>query len=440
MARISTSPRQLHAILRILGAGMTAVTLLCTVAQSQTAFVRVNQVGYVSGGAKRAYLMASAAETGATFMVKNSGGTTVFGPAAIGANLGSWSTSYPDVYALDFDNFVTTGTYTIDVSGPIAAASPSFKVDTGANVYANALGNSLFFYQNERDGPNFIPSPLRSAAAHLNDQNAKAYVTPNANSSGRFSGDLRPATFSGSQPVINAAGGWWDAGDYLKFVQTTSYTVDVLLAGVRDFPTQMGVGSGASNFMAEAKFGATWLLHMWDDPTKTLYYQVGIGEGNAKTTGDHDIWRLPQADDIYGGTDPHFRYIRNRPVFRAGPPGSKISPNLAGRDAAALAEAYQVFKTTAPAFAKKCLRAAEHIFDLADTSPSGNLLTVIPFSFYPETEWRDDLEWGAVELYFALQGAAGLPTGLPHTDPNYYLQQAAHWANAYITGPNGAAD
>src|SRR5947208_10719358 len=156
------------------------VVSLSVAASAQSAFVRVNQIGYVSGGAKRAYLMASAAETGATFIVKNSGGTTVFGPAAIGANLGSWSTAYPDVYALDFDNFVTTGTYTIDVSGPIAAASPSFRVDTGANVYANALGNSLFFYQNERDGPKFIPRPFRTCATYSNDQNAKAYVTTNA--------------------------------------------------------------------------------------------------------------------------------------------------------------------------------------------------------------------------------------------------------------------
>ena len=38
---------------------------------------------------------------------------------------------------------------------------------------------------------------------------------------------------------INASGGWWDAGDYLKFVQTTSYTEDILLSGVRDFPNQV---------------------------------------------------------------------------------------------------------------------------------------------------------------------------------------------------------
>src|SRR5439155_9327830 len=99
---------------------------------------------------------------------------------------------------------------------------------------------------------------------------------------------------------------------------------------------QMGAG-GATNFTAEARFGIDWLLKMWDDPTRTLYYQVGIGTGNAHTRGDHDIWRLPQDDATYGGTDPLYRYIRHRPVFRAGPPGSPVSPNLAGRDAAAFA-------------------------------------------------------------------------------------------------------
>ena len=82
----------------------------CEQAWALSAFVRVNQVGYVAGASKRAYLMASSAETGATFVIKNSSGSTVFGPAAIGATLGSWSSSYPDLYALDFDSFTTTGT------------------------------------------------------------------------------------------------------------------------------------------------------------------------------------------------------------------------------------------------------------------------------------------------------------------------------------------
>jgi endoglucanase len=100
---------------------------------------------------------------------------------------------------------------------------------------------------------------------------------------------------------------------------------------------------------------------------------------------------------------------------------------------------FQVFRVSAPALANRCLLAAEHIYDLADTNPSGNLLTLIPFSFYPESEWRDDLELGATELAMAL-AAGGLPAGLPHTNPRFYLGEAAHWANAYISGPSDGAD
>jgi endoglucanase len=417
----------------VAGALALEFTPLLARAQSGSAFVRVNQVGYATTASKRAYLMASGAETGATFSVKNASGTIVYS-APIGANLGKWSTSYPDVYALDFNSVTTPGAYTIVTSGPIVGSSPGFPIDTATNVYPGALSNALSFYQNERDGANYIPSALRTAPGHLNDASAMTYLTPTMNSSGRFSGDPSPLGIK-----IDASGGWWDAGDYLKFVETISYTVDMMQLGVRDFPNQLGTGSTSANFTAEAKFGLDWLQHMWDDGSQTLYYQVGIGTGNAKTIGDHDIWRLPQADDNFGGTDPLYRYIRNRPVFRAGPAGSLISPNLAGRLVADFALCFQIFKSSNSTYANQCLLSAEHIFALANTNPSGNLLTVAPYSFYPETEWRDDLEFGATELYFAL-ASGNLPAGLPHTDPLFYLQSAAHWAHAYITGPNDAAD
>jgi endoglucanase len=406
--------------------GLPASSTAGAAPAADSAFVRVNQIGYPAASSKRAYLMSTAAETGATFALR-SNGVTVFS-APVGAELGKWSKTFTHVYALDFGSVSAAATYRIRVSGPVTATSPSFRIASASSLYTHAVASSVSFYQNERDGADFIASPLRTEAGHLNDANAMTYLTPNANSSGAFKGDLSPLGVR-----IDASGGWWDAGDYLKFVQTTSYTDAMLLLGVRDFASM-----GSSAWRAEARFGADWLMKMWDDSTQTLYYQVGIGEGNSKTVGDHDIWRLPQDDDTWGGTDPLYRYIRNRPVFRAGPPGSPVSPNLAGRDAAAFALCYQVFRSSAPSFANRCLLSAEHIFDLADTSPK-TLLTVIPYSFYPETEWRDDLELGAVELYRALAAAAP-PAGLPHSDPSFYLQRAAQWANAYITGPNDAAD
>jgi endoglucanase len=403
-------------------------------AHAATAYIRVNQIGYAGSSTKRAYLMASAAETGATFAVKNSGGTTVYS-ASVGTSLGAWGT-FTSVYALDFDSVSTAGTYTISVASPIAATSPAFKIDTAANLYATPLANSLYYYETSRDGPNYIPNALRTAPAHLNDQSAKAYFTPT------FNKKDNAGALTATGAVLDASGGWWDAGDYLKFVETHSYTVAMMLVGVRDFPGQMGTGSSASNFTAEAQFGLDWLQKMWVDNSKTLYYQVAVASGGHSYVGDHDIWRLPQADDNFQSCVSPYQFICHRPVFQntAGGAGASISPNLAGRLAADFALCYKVFAASNAPYANQCLLSAEHIFDLANTAPTGNLLTVGPFDFYPETEWRDDLELGATELYFALQGATSLPPGLPHTDPMYYLPKAATWANAYITGPGDAGD
>jgi endoglucanase len=412
-----------------LGATLVALLLcpLSSAAASSSAFLRVDQVGYPESGPKRAYLMSKRAQTGATFSISPAAGGAAVFTGTVGSSLGSWSARFKDVYALDFDGLHAPGSYVISLAGRSPVSSPPFAITNPKALYEPALANGLSFYQDERDGPEFIPSPLRTAAGHLNDETASTYLTPSVNGEGEFKGEL--TSIGGT---IDASGGWWDAGDYLKFVQTTSYALDLQLIGVRDFPAEMGDASTRSNFTAEARFGLEWLMRMWDDSSGTLYYQVGIGEGNASTVGDHDIWRLPQADDTDGGQDQAFRFIRHRPVFRAGPPGAPVSPNLAGRDAAAFALCFQVFARTQPELAGRCLRAAEHIFELADTDPQGRLLTVIPFDFYPETEWRDDLELGASELALALSSGAPLPTGLAHTQSLYYLQQASHWAKQYI--------
>jgi endoglucanase len=401
-----------------------------------SAYIRVNQIGYESGQPMRAYLMTSHTVSSVSFTVANSAGVVVASGSA-GATLGAWG-KY-SIYPIDF-RLSQADTYSISVTGPVSATSPTFRVDTPENLYTTPLANNLYFYENERDGPDFVATPLRTAAGHLNDVAAAVYRSPRFDNNDNIVGKL-----DSTSTTINAAGGWWDAGDYLKFVRTHSYVVALMLIGIRDFPRQMGRLSTTSDFTDEALFGLNWLQHMWNDDTATLYYQVGIGTDfrSFDFVSDHDIWRLPQDDDTFAGTDPVYKYIRHRPAFVAGPARSKISPNLAGRLAADFAECFQVFAATNPTLASQCLFAAEHIFALADTSPTGNLLTTAPFDFYPENEWRDDMELGATELYFALHEGLDrgtLPQGLPHADPNFYLKLAAHWAHAYIDGPNDATD
>ena len=398
------------------------VTALVPAVASATAgpaapFIRVDQIGYPATGSKVAYLMSGSALGGSTFSIRDQSDNTVY-TGTVGSSAGSWSKKYGFVYPLSFSSLDTSGTYRVAMTAPAAVTSPQFVIGSASTMWAQALTNASSFYQNERDGPDFIPSALRTAPAHLNDEQAMTYATPKVDGNGNFTGDL-----SSLGVTIDASGGWWDAGDYLKFVETASYAVALLGIGARSFPAQMGATAGSSDFLNEVTFGVQWLEKMWNDSTKTLYYQVGIGGGNAQTISDHDIWRLPQADDTYGGSNPVDRYIRNRPVFEAAPAGSPISPNLAGRLAADFGLCAQLFASTDPTFASGCLRDGEDIYTLADTSPSGNLVTTIPFDFYPETQWRDDMELGATEL------AAAVGPGAQQTS---YLQQAAQWASSYL--------
>jgi len=455
------------AILVILVLGLSGPS-----SRGDSAYIRVNQAGYEDGASSaRAYLMSTAGENSATFTVVDTEGHEAF-KGKVGKLLGVWAHSSKiayQVYALDFK--VPCGhSYTIAVSGPVAARSPRFAVDRPEVLYPGLLLNTLFFYETQRDGSDFVANALRDAPGHVKDKNAKQYQAPPLDDND-FIANVPPAAplVSAGLPKIDAEGGWWDAGDYIKYVETVSYTTALMEIGVRDFPREMGPDAQlkpppppnavsyagdshpyapvSPDFSAEASFGVQWLLKMWNDSTRTLAYQVDnsqdwnyYGEGDPSSTSgncggtynspyclitEYDIWTLPQAADTFqqpGDPKPcdplTTFYICNRPVFVAGSGGSPISPNLAGRLAADFALCYQLNRDRDPLLAKQCLKDGEDIFALADTkyadpAPStgsgscpGCLLTIVPFDGYPESVWDDDMELGATELYLALRSGA----------------------------------
>src|ERR1700722_4348355 len=62
-----------------------------------------------------------------------------------------------------FQPSIRTHSYSINVSGPVPASSPRFAVDRPEVLYPGLLVNSLFFYETQRDGPDFIRNELRPA-------------------------------------------------------------------------------------------------------------------------------------------------------------------------------------------------------------------------------------------------------------------------------------
>lgn len=179
-------------------------------AAGRTAYVRVNQVGYVAGEAKRALLMAGVPETGAVYSVRDGNGSTVY-RAPVGGSIGRWSGRFRQVYTLDLSAITTPGTYSIAVTGPLPASSPPFRVAaTGTELYGDLLANARFFYLVQRDGPAVDPSALGRQPSHLTDQQALVYETPTFRN-----GALRGTLTQIGGPV-DVAGGWLDACPPMK--------------------------------------------------------------------------------------------------------------------------------------------------------------------------------------------------------------------------------
>ncbi|WP_410605819.1 glycoside hydrolase family 9 protein [Amycolatopsis sp. lyj-90] len=366
-------------------------------------FVRVDQVGYGTTEEKHAYLMNGGGAS--AFRVVEESGRTVFAGTA-GTSAGSWNSGFPSVRVLDISQVRTPGTYRILADG--AAPSPVFRVDSATALFSPQVVANARFFEAQRDGSDVLPSTVDRKAAHLNDGRATVYEVPRYDEEGAELQDERLTPAGGP---VDVAGGWFDAGDFLKFTHTTAYSLASLLLAQRDSR------AGGAELAAEVRHGLAWLGKMWDETTDTLYAQVGVGAGNENVRTDHDVWRLPEADEA-PGADPA---LAHRPVFRAAEPGASISPNLAGKVAAAFALAAQ---TNTGIEARQFLDQAARVYDLADREP-GPLTTAYPPSFYPEASWQDDLEFAATEL-----ARSGEALGDPRA--GRWARDAGHWATAYL--------
>jgi endoglucanase len=423
-----TSVRRLGGVRKlsviVAGGALTAAFIVATLPADAavSGVVRVDQVGFLAGESKQAYLMTTAKVSGARFEVIDSSGAPALSGPVEAASRGSWNRAYPAVYPISLDRLSKPGSYRIRVSGAVSASSPVFKVLDAAKLYGGLVADGVSFFQTQRDGRDVIAGALGRQPAHLGDADASVYETP-----GFATDDIiadRDLTKIGGP--VDVEGGWYDAGDYLKFTHTTAYAVAVL------FAAQRALGSAAPSALdTEAHFGADWLGKMWDESSRTLYLQVGIGSGNSAGTftGDHDLWRLPQEDDADISWKDRYA-AAHRPVFQAAGPGAKISPNLAGRVSAAFALAAQVDAARDPSKAAAEFEAATSLYAQAATDdPPSPLVTALPNAFYPEDTWHDDMEFGAAEIALAAQKLGKPSAG--------YLSDAATFAKGYLASETG---
>ncbi|GAB4835047.1 Esterase/lipase/thioesterase, variant 2 [Ancistrocladus abbreviatus] len=229
--------------------------------------------------------------------------------------------------------------------------------------YANALEKSILFFEGQRSGK--LPSNQRLT----------------------WRGDS--GLSDGSSYHVNLAGGYYDAGDNMKFGFPMAFSITLLSWSVVEFSSSMG--NQLDNAKGAIRWGTDYLLKATTATPGTLYVQVG--DPNL----DHKCWERPEDMDT----------PRNAYKVSAQNPGSDV----AAETAAALAAASIVFKDTDPSYSTELLQTAMRVFDFADTykgSYSDSLNSVVCPFYCSYSGYHDELLWGASWIHRASGNASYL--------------------------------
>jgi endoglucanase len=332
-------------------------------------YLRLNQVGYLPGDEKLALAMTNRECGGEAFTVRLQSDGSVAYTGTVGNDRGRTG-RYKHVYELDFSLQSDPGTYVIRLED--ADSPPTVIAD---HAYNSLCPLVLHFFLTQRCGNT---GPANHAPCHLND--------------GFAAGGPRNGL------TVDAAGGWHDAGDYMKFMITAGYATCYLLLAYQRHPDVFPAGNPPA-VLGEARIGLDWMMKLWDPGNDILYYQVA-------DSSDHDSWRLPEADTAA------------RPVWAC---ESGAGANVAGKAAASMALAAVIWNDPAKPYydavlAASYLAAAKEIYQWGALRPE--VQPANPADFYNEDHWEDDMALAAAELYRATGTAAYL------ADSKLYAAQA----------------
>ena len=216
--------------------------------------------------------------------------------------------------------------------------------------YGEALQKSILFYKAQRSGdlPDDYVLPYRADTC-MND---------------------------GADVGLDLTGGWFDAGDHVKFGMPMSYTASQLGWGVYECREAFEQAGQLDIILDEIKWALDYFIKCHPSPN-VYYYDCGDGDS------DHDCWAPPEV--------VHLFTVRNSFKVDPSTPGSDI----AGQVAAAMAIGSIIFEPTDPSYAATLLTHAEQLFTFADTYRGHYPLP----AYYQSGSYLDDLMWAATWLY-----------------------------------------
>lgn len=178
-------------------------------------------------------------------------------------------------------------------------------------------------------------------------------------------------------------GGWFDAGDHLKFTLTNAYAATLLAWGMLEYDG----GLKTIDCMDEYKLNLGWALDylVGCDLGDEIVYMIGDGAFDHVWWGSCEVY-MRKFELMQGETE--------RPYYTCN--DSCIEAQMA----AALAAGYLVFKDTDATKAKEYLTHAEACFDRANAKRSIGA-DEAEHSYYKPSSFYDDLFFAANWMYMA---------------------------------------
>ena len=375
--------------------------------QKLTASIRLNQLGFYPGAKKIAVFIDTANAGDIFYIISTNLRDTVF-KGTLGSPKQSAYSSLRTRVA-DFSSLIKTGSFVMCVPG--AGRSYIFTISDSVNKPAAVAALKGFYFQR-------ASLPLEEKYAGKWHRSAGhpdtiVYIHPSAASAQRPSGT-----------VISTPGGWYDAGDYNKYIVNSGISMGTLLSAYEDFPEyfeklQTNIpesNNGIPDILNEAIYNLRWMLTMQDANDGGVY--------NKCTNASFDPF-------VMAGVTQAPRFVVQK--------GTAATLDFAAVTAQA-SRILNKYKNRLPGLADSCLLASKKAWQWALLHPSmkydqdamnKKFQPPIITGAYGDNNFNDEWLWAASELAITTKDKQFYDTASRHIKDSVILPS---WSNVGMLG------
>lgn len=349
-----------------------AITLsLAAAASAATAYI--NQVGYRTGDTKEFALV----DGSGTVEIVDGSGTTVLTPTPSAAS--NWAPSGQSVQLVDFSDLKTPGTYSIKVGGQVVRNDLKIADSPFEDVTKASL--KWYYYQRASMAlEETYAGQWKRAAGHTNE-----------------TAQLHKSAGSGS---LQSSKGWYDAGDYGRYIVNSGITTYTLLSLYEHFPDyfktlkwNIPADGNLPDLLAEIKYNLDWMLTM----------QASDGAVY------HKLTTLQFPGDVMPNKDTEQLYVIGK--------GTAATFDFA----AVMAVAARVYRPFDASYADKCLEAAKKAYAWGAQNPNVkfNNPSDVGTGSYADGSLGDEKDFAGTELFVTTGDASYKTSGASHNLPGW---------------------